>query len=241
MHTAKHFYTHDNLTCEGFLATPDDTLVRPAVLVAHDWSGRNAFACAQAEALAKLGYVGFALDMYGNGTQGETTAEKTALMEPLINDRAKLQARLLAALHTVAALPQVDPHRIAIIGFCFGGLCALDLARCGANITAAVSFHGLLHPPPQTVRSTIKAAILVLHGHDDPMVKPSQVNAFCDEMTQAEADWQVHCYSQTQHAFMVPTANDPTLGTRYQPRTAARAERLMVDFLQEQLSEVTAK
>jgi dienelactone hydrolase len=234
MYTTTHFYTHDHLTCEGYLAAPDDKIKRPAVLIAHDWTGRNAFACQQAESLAELGYVGIALDMYGNGTLGENDAEKMALMQPLIHDRALLQARLLAGFNSVSRVPYVDASRIAIIGFCFGGLCALDLARSGAAITSAISFHGLLTPSALTPQAAIKANILVVHGYEDPLVKPHDLLTFCDEMTQANVDWQMHVFSQTQHSFMVPQINLPDLGKAYQPRSAARAHRLLVDFLQEQ-------
>jgi len=237
MHTIQHSYQHDDHTCEGYLALPDDTTKRPAVIVVHDWNGRNAFACEQAEAMAQLGYVGFAADAYGHAKLGNSTEEKMALMQPLLNDRALLQARLLAAFNTVSALPQVDSSRIGIIGFCFGGLCALDLARSGAPLTCAISFHGLLHPSGLPSSANIKANILVLHGYDDPMIKPHDVHAFCDEMTEAQAQWQVHIYGQTQHAFMVPTANDSVLGTVYQPHSAQRARRIMVDFLNEQLNQ----
>jgi dienelactone hydrolase len=235
MQTTTHYYSHDTLPLIGHLAVPDTTTQRPAILVAHDWSGRNAFACEQADALAQLGYVGFALDMYGHAALGGDTSEKMALMQPLMNDRMRLQARLMAAFETVRALPQVDPNRIGIIGFCFGGLCALDLARSGVQLRCAVSFHGLLTPPAHAMPAPIQANILVLHGYDDPMVTPADVLAFSAEMTQKNVDWQLHVYSQTQHAFMVPSANDKNLGTLYQPRSAQRAQRLMVDFLQEQL------
>lgn len=241
MHTSNYLYHHGEQECHAYLAFDDriDT-PRPLVLVIHDWSGRNAFACQKAEQLAKLGYVGFAVDMYGLGRLGETKEEKMGLMEPLISDRALLKARVLAAFDAAKELNEVDETKTAAIGFCFGGLCALDLARSGAEITGVVSFHGLLHPPEERPIRTIKAKILALHGYDDPMVSPDQVRAFADEMTKAQADWQVHMYGHTQHAFTNPLAQDPAFGTVYNSLAEKRSMQSMVCFLDELFSETTS-
>jgi dienelactone hydrolase len=234
MHASAHIYYHDDQSLHGFLAYDDASGVkRPAVLIVHDWGGQNAFVRDKAQAFAAQGYIGFAVDMYGEGQTGQTTEEKQALMKPLVNDRVFLQQRILAALDAIRALSMVDTSRIAVIGFCFGGLCALDLARSGAPITAAVSFHGLLNEPENSITKPIQASICVFHGHDDPMVSPEHVNTFCQEMTDAQVDWQLHTYSQTQHAFMVPEANNLQLGTIYQPRTAHRAWEIFTLFLTE--------
>lgn len=234
MHTSNYLYHHGENELHGFLAY-DDThdKPRPAVLVAHDWSGRNDFACQKAKMLAKMGYVGFALDMYGCGRLGETNDEKMALMEPLANDRRLLRARIQAAFDTVVAMSEVDYKRIAAIGFCFGGLCVLDLARHGAALKGVVSFHGLLGKPEGIASHPIQAKILALHGYDDPMVKPEQVNEFCQEMTLAQVDWQVHQYGHTQHSFTNPMAHDAKLGTVYNDVAEKRSMQSMVNFLQE--------
>src|SRR3990167_4807833 len=123
-------YVDGNTTLEGFCAYENNTAgKKPAVLVAHDWSGKNSFACRKAEQLAELGYVGFALDMFGKGILGTTKEEKSALIQPLLQDRTLLQQRILAALKTLKEFEQVDQTKIGAIGFCFGGLCVLDLAR----------------------------------------------------------------------------------------------------------------
>jgi len=234
MHTSTHIYHHDKQALHGFLAYDDaSSAKRPAVLVVHDWSGQNAFARDKAEALAALGYIGFAVDMYGGGQTGQTIEEKQALMNPLLSDRQFLQQRILAAFNVITTLPMVDSKRIAVIGFCFGGLCALDLARSGASVIAAASFHGLLNKPADAPIQPSNASICVLHGYDDPMITPEHVNTFCQEMTQAKVDWQIHAYGQTEHAFMIPEANNPQLGTIYQPRTAHRAWQILKLFLNE--------
>lgn len=144
-----------------------------------------------------------------------------------------LQRRMEAALAAVKLMPWTDGGRIAAIGFCFGGLCALDLARSGADIKGVVSFHGLLGAPEHTQNNRIKAKVLALHGHDDPMVPVEQVIAFEQEMTRAGADWQLHVYGNTMHAFTNPMANDPGFGTVYQKDADRRSWQSMKNFLEE--------
>jgi dienelactone hydrolase len=234
MHTSNFIYQDGTNELHGYLAY--DELVdkpRPAVIVAHDWSGRNEFACQKARALAELGYIGFAIDMYGLGRTGVTIEEKQALMEPLAADRSLLRGRILAAFAALNSMPEVDNNRIAVIGFCFGGLCALDLARSGAGIKGAVSFHGLLAKPDNLKSQNIKAKILVMHGYDDPMVRPEQVDEFCQEMTDNKVDWQVHMYGHVQHGFTNPQARDDKLGIIYNEVAAQRSWLAMTNFLHE--------
>lgn len=234
MQSQKVTYRDDNVTLEGHAFFDGDKHEkRPLVLVSHDWSGRNDFADSKAEQLAKLGYVGFALDMYGQGVTGKDTAEKMALMQPLVTDRKFLLRRILAGLNTASQLPMVDSNKIAAIGFCFGGLCVLDLARSGTDIRGVVSFHGLLNAPEGLPKNKIKAKVLAIHGHDDPMGKPDQVLAFEQEMTAAGADWQLHIYGNTMHAFTNPRANDVDLGLVYKPIAEKRSWQAMQNFLTE--------
>ena len=230
-------YIHGGDVFEGLLAWDDGQLgPRPAVAVAHAWAGRSAFEDGKARALAELGYVGFAMDVYGKGRRGRTKEENAALMTPLVQDRPLLQARLGAALQTLAAQPEVDPQRLAAIGFCFGGLSVLDMARCGLPLRGVVSFHGLFTPPGNTAGRAISAKVLALHGWDDPMATPEAVLAFAREMTQAGADWQLHAYGGTMHAFTNPEANDPGFGTVYSARADARSWQAMRQFLAEVLA-----
>lgn len=208
---------------------------RPAVLVAHDWSGLNDFAINAAKKMAERGYVGCAVDLFGEGKTGSTTEEKMGLITPLIKDRGLLQQRLLSALEKIKGLDGVDAGKIAALGFCFGGLCVLDLARSGVEFKGALSFHGLLDPSGLTAKP-IKTPVMALHGHEDPMVDPEKVSAFEKEMTAAGADWQLHVYGNTLHAFTNPQANDHQLGTVYNEKTAARAWKLGFQFLDEVLS-----
>ncbi len=229
-------YLDDETLLEGFFAYDDSSKERkPAILIAHAWGGRNQFVEDKAIELAKLGYVAFALDMYGAGKTGNSIEENSRLMQPFIDDRACLQKRMNAALYAVKLLPWVDDKNIAAIGFCFGGLCVLDLARSGADIKGVVSFHGLLKPPTaqQIDQKTITAKMLILHGHEDPLTNPEELTHFYQEMNTKHVDWQLNHYSHTQHAFTNPDANDINLGLVYHPVNSERAWLAMKNFLTE--------
>jgi dienelactone hydrolase len=234
--TRKIEYQHEGVLLEAVLAWDDSTMAaRPGVMVSHAWGGRDEFAINKACALADLGYVGFALDLYGKGIIGSGPEENAKLMGQFMEDRSLLQSRMMVALETVRNQPEVDAGRVAAIGFCFGGLCVLDLARSGASLKGVVSFHGLLVPPGNTDGKAIKAKVLVLHGYDDPMATPEQMLALANELTKAEADWQIHAYGGTVHAFTNPKANDPGFGTVYQESADRRSWQSMGNFLEEVL------
>ena len=143
-----------------------------------------------------------------------------------------LQERLKATIDMVKDQPEVDSAKIAAIGFCFGGLCVLDIARSNADAAGVVSFHGLLHAPGNTA-AKINPKVLALHGWDDPMATPDNVKAFGEEMTKAKADWQLHAYGGTMHAFTNPKANDPDFGTVYDADADRRSWQAMTNFLAE--------
>jgi dienelactone hydrolase len=229
-------YTEDGTTFEARVVWDDARGPRPAVLVAHAWSGQTEIERGWARALAELGYVGVALDVYGKGVVPSTDAEKRACMAPLVEDRARLARRLLAGIEAARAHRAVESERVAAIGFCFGGLCVLDLARRGADLRGVVSFHGLLHAPADLAegpRPAVRAKVLALHGYDDPMATPEAVVAFGSEMTAAKADWQLHAYGGTMHSFTMPGANAPERGSVYHPVSARRSRGAMVAFLDE--------
>ncbi|KGP62797.1 carboxymethylenebutenolidase [Legionella norrlandica] len=227
-------YQDGDTACKGFMAY-DDSLLKPlsCVMVAPDWGGRGEGACNKAIQLAGLGYVGFAIDMYGNAQLGLDKAEKRALMTPFIQNREKLAVRINAAFHKVTQLPQVDNTKIAIIGYCFGGLCALDLLRSGADIKGAVSFHGLLTAPEKTTNKTLNAKVLILHGYKDPLVPIEQVKQFAIEMTERKVDWQIHVYGQAAHSFTDPNANDDEMGLYYNELADHRSWKSTQLFLEE--------
>lgn len=237
MKTKKIEYKDGNTLLEGYIAFDEnEKRPRPGVLVVHDWTGRNPHAEERAERLTKLGLVGFAVDMYGKGILGKNNDEKSKLAEPFFNNRDLIKNRMLCALTALKQESCVDPKKIAVLGFCFGGMCALDLARSGADIKAAISFHGLLNPPPSGCVTPLNCKILAMHGHDDTMVTPEQVLAFETELTQARADWQVHVYGHTTHAFTNKLANDPNFGTVYNAKADKRSWEIARLFLEEVFS-----
>ena len=233
MATEEIRYSDDEVECIGYLATPEGSDPAPAVLVFPAWDGRDEFVCEKARALAGLGYAGFGVDVYGGAQTGDNPEENTALMQPFMEDRKKLGKRLAAAYAAACGHPRVDASRVAAMGYCFGGLCVLDMARAGTDLRGVISNHGLFVPPDGETNNTIKARVLALHGHEDPMVPPEQVLAFEKEMTASGADWQVHVYGNTYHAFTNPQANDKDFGTVYDANADRRAWETTVNFLAE--------
>ena len=145
-----------------------------------------------------------------------------------------LRDRLLAAVTFAKGVNGVDPGRIAMIGYCFGGLCALDLARSNADIRAAVSFHGMLKPSGLT-EPKVRAKVLMLHGYDDPLATPEDVLAVAKEFTDAGADWQLHAYGHTVHAFTNPVAQNRAGGMQYDEAADRRSWHALEEFLGEAL------
>lgn len=227
-------YRDGDVVLEGYLAyEKGKKSLRPGVLVVHEWMGLNDFARRRAEKLADEGYVAFAVDMYGKGVRAKDAAEAAELAGKYKTDRQLMRSRILAGLEALKARPQVDPRRIAAIGYCFGGTTVLELARSGAEVGGVVSFHGGLDAPIPAVPGQIRAKVLVLHGADDPLVPPEQVSAFESEMRNAGADWQLVSYGGAVHSFTNPEANDRARGVAYDERANKRSWKAMEEFLDE--------
>lgn len=227
-------YQDGDTVLEGYMAWDDSiSSPRPGVLVAHAWSGRNHFVCKKAERMAELGYVGFALDVYGKGVLGTSVVDKLELMSPFLEDRKMLHKRLLAGVQAACSQEVIDVKQMAAIGYCFGGLSVLDLVRIGTDLKGVISYHGKLVPPEGVDMQEITAKVLVLHGQKDPMVQPEELQAFIQEISQTKADWQVHIYGNACHSFTDPEANDPEMGTVYDETAEKRSWQSTVDFLQE--------
>ena len=203
---------------------------RPGILVVHGGAGLDSHAKGRANRLAKLGFVTFACDMYGNGVAGNRERVMATLTE-LRDDTAKLCRRACAGIDVLLSHPQVD-GRVAAVGYCFGGMVALELARSGADIAGAVSIHGSLTTHRQRQSGAIKAKILVCHGALDPHVPLTQVNAFVQEMNEASADWQLIVYGGAMHGFTHETG--PVMpGVAYDATADARSASAMQGFLSE--------
>lgn len=228
-------YTDGDTTLEGYLARAEntDTDEAPAVLIVHQWKGLGDYEKNRANMLAAAGYNAFAIDMYGKGVRPETQEAAGAEANKYKTDPELARKRLNAALDYVRGITGVDDKNIAIIGYCFGGTMALELARSGADIKGAVSFHGgLSTPAPVTAPGVIKASIQVHHGADDPHVPKTEVDGFIAEMNAAKADWMLTQYAGAVHSFTEKEAgNDPSKGAAYNEKADKRSWAATLDFL----------
>jgi len=211
-----------------------DASSRPGLLMAPNWMGVSEDAEKIAQSVAEQGYVVLLVDLYGQGTRPQNGDEAGAAMMPLKNDRAELRKRMQAALEQLLSQTDapVDADKVATFGFCFGGCCSLELARAGANLKAAVSFHGTLDTPNPADANNIKGSVLVLHGAADPLVPKEQLPAFEAEMDAAGVDWQLTSYGGAVHSFTDPHAQVPGK-MMYDAKTAKRAFASMHNLLDE--------
>jgi dienelactone hydrolase len=227
-------YPDGDTVCEGYLSLPDSGGTAPAVLIIHQWAGLGPQERETADRLATLGYAGFAIDVFGKGVRGDPAGDNGSLIGPWLGNRAGLRQRLMAAVTAASAHPQIDGTRIAAMGYCFGGLCALDIARSGtADVKGVISLHGIFAPPGLDVQPPIKSKVLVCHGWDDPMADPQAVLGLAKELTDAGANWQIHAYGHTTHAFTRKSANAPERGMNYSADADRRSWQASADFLGE--------
>ena len=227
-------YKHEGITLRGYLATPEGSERRPGVLIFHEAPGCDEHVKRRAGMLAELGYVALAVDMYGEGKVAGSGPEAIAMMNAVKGDTAKLHGRLRAGYDALVSRPNVNPQHLAAIGYCFGGYCALELARSGVQLAGAVTFHGLLDTQNPAVAGKVKPKILVCTGAEDPLVPAAQVVGFEQEMTKAGVDWQVIIYSGAKHAFTNPAADQiPMPGFGYQPAADRRSWAAMRSLFSE--------
>jgi dienelactone hydrolase len=227
-------YTHGETDLAGFLVVDStQTGKRPGVLVVHEWWGLNDYARERSRALAKQGYVVFAVDMYGAGKTTRDPAEAGDWSghlkgSPLLRERA------MAGLAILQAQPLVDPELIAAIGFCFGGTTVLELAMNGAPLKGVVSLHGGLPQEAPKVKVTEIPRILICHGADDGFVPPDQIQTFQGILDQLNADWQMIFYSGVKHSFTNPDADSFNIpGVAYSAKAASRSNDHMLLFFKE--------
>ena len=236
MQTKELNYSDGETNFKGFVTHSKSLSSKaPIIILAHAMEGCNDVMRQYAEAIANQGYVVFSIDMFGHGEVATDLEGCMTYLKPMLNDRALLLKRITAAFEEAKKIETGDKTKIAGIGFCFGGMCLLDLARSGANINGVVSVHGAL-APPNTSNKTITAKILALHGYDDPQVTPDATLAFANEMTDAGVDWQLHYFSHTKHAFSDPDAEKigpPEMGRKYNPISTKRAWIHIYQFLDE--------
>lgn len=207
---------------------------RPALVMAPNWMGITSGAEDIARSIVGQRYVVLIADLYGQAVRPQNAEQATAAMTPLKEDRALLRQRMQAALKALLEQTEatVDRDRLAAFGFCFGGCCALDLARDGAPLKAAVSFHGTLDTPNPADARNIKGAVLALDGAEDPLVPREHLDSFKQEMGAAKVDWQLTSYGGAVHSFTDPSANNPGK-QQYNPTVARRAYQAMHNLLDE--------
>lgn len=231
-------YQDGDADCTGYIAY-DNAMKgrRPVVLIVHDWMGRGEFDQARAEDLAELGYLAFSIDVYGNDTRPTNREEAQKASGQWYGQLEKLHARLNAGMDAALAHDMADADRVAVMGYCFGGMCALELARSGADVHA-ISFHGSLGNKQPERANNIKGNILVLHGADDPHADMEQVNGLVKEMRNAKVDYEVVLYGGAVHSFTNPKAgNDPSKGSAYDEQANARSWERMQNFFSEVFAE----
>jgi len=227
-------YRHADTVLEGFLAHDDSVKgPRPAVLIVHQWKGLTDYEKRRAEMLAQLGYIAFAVDIYGKGIRPADPAEAGAEAGKYKRDRELLRARAIAGLETLRKHKNCDPIRIAAIGYCFGGTTVIELARSGAAVAGVVSFHGGLDSPKPEDGRNIKCKVLALHGADDPFVPGKDLAAFEAEMRNAQVDWRLVKYGGAVHSFKNWNAKGGMNGAEYNERAEKRSWEDMKQFLAE--------
>ena len=228
-------YRQNGVDFQGYLAVDNSQKgKRPGILIVHEWWGLNDYARHRAEQLASLGYVAFALDMYGKNKVTDHPSQAKEFMTQVTENVNTWRQRALAGLNILRNQPNTDPNKIAAIGYCFGGSTVQQLAYSGADIKGIVSFHGSLLPPPASAARQIKAKFLICHGAADPFTKPEMIPAYISAMNASEIDWQMVIYGHAKHSFTNPGADKhgmPQLG--YNRHADLRSWQAMKQFFNE--------
>ena len=226
-----HNFEGENL--ESVLVGRRDGQTRPAVILVPTVMGVSDLEIGFGRQLVELGYNAFVADMFGKEFRGAPRDTMFGELNRLKSDRAALLRRMEHVLDLARGLDEVSGKEIVVAGYCFGGMCALDLARGGADIAAAVSFHGLFDPPGLAPQK-IKAKVVAFHGWDDPMVPPEKVVALGNELTDAGSDWQIHAYGHVGHGFTNPHASTLQIeGVAYNALAAERSWTSFINLLEE--------
>jgi dienelactone hydrolase len=228
-------YRDGDVVLQGYFSyDPAIKGARPGVLIVHDWLGVSEYTRMRAEQLAALGYAALAADVYGKGVRPRNAQEASGEAGKYYKGRQLYRARLRAGLSYLMSRPEVDTSRLAAMGYCFGGAGALELARSGAPLRGVVTFHGALNTPDPADAKKIRGKVLVLHGADDPYVKPEEVKSFMDEMRGGGVDWQLVYYSGAVHSFTDRRAgNDNSKGAAYNEAADRRSWEAMKNFFSE--------
>lgn len=219
--------THRNLLIE-----PTGKRSGTTVLVLPDWLGRTPNQEEFGIRLAAQGHNAVCIDVYGDGRSASDAAEAEALMTPLVTDRTALIMLLRELVEQVRRIPAVRSERLAVIGFCFGGLCALDLARSGMHFELVASFHGVLDPPDGLAATPINTRVVCFHGWEDPIAPSPSIVGLAHELAHVGADWELHCFGKARHAFMMKDAALPEAGIVYDEAASGRSWQILLSMLE---------
>ncbi len=232
-------YRDGDVELQGYLARPAERASEstPGVIVVHEWWGLNEFAKQKARELAQMGYVAFAVDMYGGGRTTESPEQAGEWARGIAGDTDRLVKRAAAGLRVLRAQPGVQQDRIGAIGFCFGGTTVLRMAAGGLDVRGVVSFHGSLPVFEQADLERTRAQLLVLHGAADTLVPDRDLTRFMDSLRGSNIDWRVVVYGNAKHSFTNPKADGLGMeGVGYDARTAERAWSEMRRFFESVLN-----
>lgn len=227
-------YEFGGVTFVGELSRPDTGgSARPGILVVHEGTGITDHAKRRARELAERGFVALAADMFGGGSVAPSLVEGRPRMMALRSDLDLLRGRVNAGLSALRARAGVDPKRLGAIGFCFGGLCVLELARSGADVAGVVSFHGILRTDRPAKPGDIRGKVLACHGAADPFVSAEEVATFQKELTEAGVDWHLLVNGGAGHGFTNPSATNLGVpGVAYDANAERRSFAAMRDFFE---------
>jgi len=210
-----------------------DGAARPTVVLIPTVMGVSDLEIGFGRQLVELGYNAFVVDLFGKKFRGAPRDTMFGEMNRLKGDRAALRRRLQSVVDLVREVAEVPNKQIVVAGYCFGGMCALDVARTGVDVAAVVAFHGLFDPPGLEPEK-IAAKVVAFHGWDDPMVPPEKVVALGNELTEAGSDWQIHAYGHVGHGFTNPHASDLQIeGVAYNALAAERSWTSFINLLEE--------
>ena len=228
-------YKQGDTVLQGFVAYDDATQgKRPGILVVHEWWGHNQHARNAATKLAKAGYVAFALDLYGKGKVTTHPEDAKGFVAEATKDPEVKKARFDAAMEYLKQQPRVDPERIGVIGYCFGGGVALDMARAGEPLSAVATFHGVLTPSGEPAKKGVIQArsILIQTGGKDPMVTKDNVQQLEKEMKAAGVKVQLITYPQAKHGFTNPDSDKSGMeGLAYDAQADRKSWDVMLKYM----------
>lgn len=232
-------YQYKDSLMEAYVTYDDSNKnLKPGILIIHDWMGLGTFSKEKADLLAKEGYVAFAVDVYGKNIRPKDAKEAAALAGLYKDNRPLLRAHIKAAYDKLLSMENiVDPNKILVMGYCFGGTTALELARSGAKLAGTISFHGGLSTPTPEDAKNIKGEVLAMHGSDDPFVKRDEVNSFKEEMKNAKIKMEFIEYKGAVHSFTNPAAgNDNSKGAAYNAEADKKSWEDFHNFLNKLLA-----